>query len=247
MSTQAAPDSPQSHIALAKYLEQNRDQQQAFLQYSRAVDLRPPETTMQKIFSPMLRILMSVNDKDDALKLAKKWAKEYNKLADCQYNYAWILSQCDEKKLPEAVALYKQALQLDPKLTGAHYNMAILLVRLNQNEDAVAELKQFLKLAPDDADAAQAKKLLAKLTGGSGAEAANGTANGTPDKGANDRGSGDQAQQATPTGDQAPKAGAQQAQTAKEEQQPQPAQQASDQSRTSEAAVPAGDKDQSTK
>jgi tetratricopeptide (TPR) repeat protein len=164
-ASQAEPKSPETHIALGHYLEENRDLKAAYLQYSRALDLKPDPDLMEQIFAPTLRILMSLNDIPDAVRLAHKWAHDFSKNANCQYNNGWVLSQCgdDNKKLSEAVLSYQTAIDLDPGLVGAHYNLALLQLKLSQTDEAISELNLFIKLAPNDPDCKQAKVLLAKL------------------------------------------------------------------------------------
>lgn len=162
----AAPKSPETHIALGHYLEENRDLKAAYLQYSRALDLKPNDEQMTLIFVPTLRILLALDDMQVAVRLAHKWAHEFPENASCQYNNGWVLSQCgEEKKLPEAIASYETAVRLEPGLVGAHYNLALLHYKQGDNDAAVIELDQFIKLAPGDPDLKQAKALLAKLKG----------------------------------------------------------------------------------
>jgi len=164
-ATTCAPSDPQTHIALGGYLEENRDLKAAYLQYSRVLELNPPKETLDHVFGPMLRILMNINETAEAEKLSRKWAKDFPAEPDCQYNNGWVLSQCGADKLPDAVASYQAALKLSPDMVGTHYNLALLFLKLKQNDQAYSELTQFLKLAPNDADAAHAKELIDKLKG----------------------------------------------------------------------------------
>lgn len=170
--TVCAPLEPRGHIALAAYLEENRDLKAAYLQYARILDLNPPKEVLDHVFGPMLRILMNLSTTSDAekqkdlaeaQKLARKWAKDYPADADCQYNLGWVLAQCGDDTIPDAVASYRAALKLNPGNVGIHYNLALLLLKSRQNAEAYGELQQFIKLAPDDSDAAHAKELIEKL------------------------------------------------------------------------------------
>jgi tetratricopeptide (TPR) repeat protein/peroxiredoxin len=170
--TVCAPNDPRGHMALGAYLEENRDLKAAYLQYARVMDLNPPKEVLDHLFGPMLRVLMNLSTTSDAEKqkdsaeaqrLARKWAKDYPADADCQYNLGWVLSQCGDDTIPDAVASYRAALKLSPANAGIRYNLALLLLRSRQNTEAYGELQQFLKLAPNDSDAPRAKELIEKL------------------------------------------------------------------------------------
>ncbi len=163
-AVEAEPKSPEAHVALGHYREENRELQDAYLQYERASELKPSDELRNQIFVPTLRILLAMNQMQVAVSKAHGWAHQFPKNSLCQYNNGWVLSQCgDERKLPEAVNSYESALRLDPSLVGAHFNVAILLYKLGRNQDAIDEVDQFIKLAPNDPDIKQAKALLKKL------------------------------------------------------------------------------------
>lgn len=65
--------------------------------------------------------------------------------------------------LSGAEARFKDALEHDPEDPEAHFAMAELLLRQKRNDDAAAQLKRYLELAPDDDHTKDAKKMLAKL------------------------------------------------------------------------------------
>lgn len=163
-ATDAAPTSSETHIARGHYLEKNREYNAAYLQYSRALDLKPAAELLPQIYVPTLRILLATNKYDVAERLARKWAREHSKDAACQYNLGLVLSQSeDEKTLPDAVAAYETALKLDPSLVATHYNLALLYYKMGDRSHCKEALQQFMTLAPKDPDIAQAKVLLSKL------------------------------------------------------------------------------------
>ncbi len=55
-----------------------------------------------------------------------------------------------------ALAKYKAALDLDPSGYGFRLNYALALCRLGQWQDGVVELREVLRVDPDNADAAKA-------------------------------------------------------------------------------------------
>ncbi len=58
---------------------------------------------------------------------------------------------------------FKDALQHDPDDPEAHFAMAELLLRQKRSDEAAAQLRRYLELAPDDEHTKDAKKMLAKL------------------------------------------------------------------------------------
>jgi Flp pilus assembly protein TadD len=51
-------------------------------------------------------------------------------------------------RLTEAIRCYRRALELQPKLSGAHYGLAFLLLRRGETEDATFHLESFLMDPP---------------------------------------------------------------------------------------------------
>jgi tetratricopeptide (TPR) repeat protein len=159
------PDSASAHLALGRYLEMNRDYKAALLQYERVLELKPSESLKASLYGPYLRTLVNLNELPEADKLSKKWAQENAERADCHFNRAWVLTRLNsEDRLTEAVSEYRKAIASDPKQTSVHYNLALLLHKLKRNEEARFELEHFVKSAPDDPDANQARQLLSKLS-----------------------------------------------------------------------------------
>src|SRR5262249_46545114 len=58
-----------------------------------------------------------------------------------------------QKNLGEAVACYRQTVELDPKYPRAHYNLGVALQALGLQEEAVAAFRQALQIDPPDAQA----------------------------------------------------------------------------------------------
>jgi Tfp pilus assembly protein PilF len=71
---------------------------------------------------------------------------------------------CSRTGKPEqAEKELRNALQLDPKMTKAHLALVNLYLQQRRSPDAVFELKEFLKAAPNDAFAPKAREVLKKL------------------------------------------------------------------------------------
>lgn len=65
----------------------------------------------------------------------------------------------DQKKLQAAEAAFRQALAIEGAAPVLHYNLGVVLMQLNRDQDGVAELQQYLKLQPNGAFSESAKKL----------------------------------------------------------------------------------------
>lgn len=65
-----------------------------------------------------------------------------------------------------AVAVLNRALEVDATLAKSHYLLGVAHAQAGDKAAARTHLEKFLELAPQDADAAAAKKLLTSLSGG---------------------------------------------------------------------------------
>ena len=164
------PKNPGVREILGRYLEKNRDDTAAALQYEAALDLLNewvPKDRMKKamaIEGALLRTIMRTNDFKRAEIWSKYFTKQFPTSASAHYNRAWLLSQGAEAYyIKEAVQEYDQALKLDPGLKQTHYNLALLSIKTGDTQRAESELKLFIELAPDDPDNESAKSMLAKL------------------------------------------------------------------------------------
>ncbi|MFO7569358.1 MAG: tetratricopeptide repeat protein [Smithellaceae bacterium] len=63
----------------------------------------------------------------------------------------------------KAVREFEQAVRLAPQWPEAYYNLALVQEKAEKYGDAAASLRQYLRLAPDAADAAEIKALINKL------------------------------------------------------------------------------------
>ncbi|SRR5579875_49960 len=163
-ATVVAPEAAEAHLALGRYLEMNREEHAAELQFERALELGPPAPTRLSVYGPLLRVLVAMNRFDQADKLSKKWVSDNPDSADCHFNRAWLVSQLTgPHHLEEAVSEYRKALAANGKLAQAHYNLALLLLKQGNNLAAARELKSFIQEAPQDPDVGKARQLLAEL------------------------------------------------------------------------------------
>jgi tetratricopeptide (TPR) repeat protein len=71
-------------------------------------------------------------------------------------------------KLPEAETALQRALELDPKMPRPHLQLVNLYLREQKSAQAMAQLRSFLRVAPNDPLAPKARDVLQKLEQGAG-------------------------------------------------------------------------------
>lgn len=77
------------------------------------------------------------------------------------YNLGFVRAR--QGRYPEALELSRRAVQADPQLVLARVNLALLLVRAGQRDEAVAELSVVAEGAPETADRVRAHAEIARL------------------------------------------------------------------------------------
>jgi len=65
----------------------------------------------------------------------------------------------DQKKLQAAEAVFRQGLAIPNASPILRYNLGVVLMQLNRDDEGVAEIKQYLKLQPKGRDSEMARKL----------------------------------------------------------------------------------------
>jgi peroxiredoxin len=66
----------------------------------------------------------------------------------------------DQKKLQAAETVFRQALAIDDARPTIHYNLGVVLMQLNRDEEGIAEVKQYIKAQPRGSFAETARKLV---------------------------------------------------------------------------------------
>lgn len=75
------------------------------------------------------------------------------KLERAVYNYNLGVAYTQAKTYDEAIAAYRKSLEFNPANPEAHYNLAIIYDRIQQDpENALRHYRQYLKLKPDAED-----------------------------------------------------------------------------------------------
>jgi len=66
----------------------------------------------------------------------------------------------DQKKLQDAEAIFRQAAAIKDAPPDVHYNLGVVLMQQNRDDEGAAELKEFVKRAPDAFNAEDARKMI---------------------------------------------------------------------------------------
>lgn len=66
----------------------------------------------------------------------------------------------DQKKLKEAEAAFLQGIALGANLPVLHYNLGYTLLQQGRDQEGIAELKKYLELLPNGANAGEARKII---------------------------------------------------------------------------------------
>lgn len=69
----------------------------------------------------------------------------------------------NQRKMAEAQAQFEKAIQLDPKMAEAHYQLAMTLINQGKVPDAIKSLEQYLVVAPSGPHADEAKMMIPEL------------------------------------------------------------------------------------
>jgi Tfp pilus assembly protein PilF len=81
--------------------------------------------------------------------------------ATSAYNAGVIMS--NQRKMPEAAEQFARAIQLDPKMADAHFQLAMAQMNLGKMPEALKSLEAYLAIAPTGSNAEMAKTLIPEL------------------------------------------------------------------------------------
>jgi tetratricopeptide (TPR) repeat protein len=162
--TQIEPKYVDGHRQLGRYLEANRDPKAAELQYERAMELTKDQSEATSLEGKAIGLLIDLDDLDRADRLSLSSLKGNKKNAECHFFRGLVLSKSErEGRMQDALKEFKQTLALAPQCNIAHYQSALLYLKLGQKDEAKQELETFIKNHPPKDQLEEAKDKLENL------------------------------------------------------------------------------------
>ncbi len=159
------PESVNAHLHLGNYLEKNQDLRGAELQYERSLDLSPKNDNPAPLYNKITSLLIELDELEKADKLTKEWtSNKRGDSADCHYDRGLVLSHSEKTpKLEESVKQFSKALLIEPRLSIAHYQLGLVLTKLDRKDEALEHLNRYVMTKPPEAELKLAKQAIERL------------------------------------------------------------------------------------
>lgn len=156
------PNCDECHVQLGEVFSRQKNFEQAEAAFKQAIELNPQSAAAYD----GLAALYNTQGKLDLAAAASVKAGELHAAtgggdATSAYNTGAIL--VNSGKMAEAKAQFQRAIQLDPKMAEAHYQLAMTFINEGNVAEAIKSLEQYLALAPSGPNAQMAKDMLPEL------------------------------------------------------------------------------------
>jgi tetratricopeptide (TPR) repeat protein len=109
----------------------------------------------------LANVLLLTSRYDDCLRVVEEGLRRQPNSGFGRFLVGSVYSRMG--KLPEAERSLHDAIQFDPSLSGAHLELVNLYLRQQRAQEAISELKSFLKLFPESPLVPKARETLARL------------------------------------------------------------------------------------
>ena len=133
--------------------------------YEKAIKHAKEAIFLEEKYSPPYRLLAAIYEKMGNMEESKKYtalAQEFGGLSGIdKYNEA--VKFINNGEVDSAIRLFEEALQLDPKLADAYYQLGLSYINKAENEKAISNLEKYLELQPEGQYAKTASSLLEYL------------------------------------------------------------------------------------
>ncbi len=163
----SAQDDPtfEDQIESGKRLLRQRRYEEALKSFKRANEMRDKKCA--ECYGWMSETYMALEAYKNVVESADKtveFAAGDQQLLVKAYNNKGLALQAsaekkDQKKLQAAEAVFRQALAIENAPPILRYNLGVVLMQLNRDEEGIAEVKQYLKLQPTGPYSETARKL----------------------------------------------------------------------------------------
>ena len=165
--TTVAQDDPtyEEELESGKRLFRQRRYDEALKSFKRANEMR--EKKCGECYGWMSEAYLALEAHKNAIESSDKvieFAGGDKQLLVKAYNNKGLALQAqadrkDQKKLQAAEAVFRQALAIDNARPIIHYNLGVVLMQLNRDDEGVVEIKQYIKSQPQGGYAETARKL----------------------------------------------------------------------------------------
>jgi tetratricopeptide (TPR) repeat protein len=133
--------------------------------YEKAIKHAKEAIFLEEKYSPPYRLLAAIYEKMGNMEESKKYtalAQEFGGLSGIdKYNEA--VECINNGEVDSAIRLFEEALQLDPKLADAYYQLGLSYINKAENEKAISNIEKYLELQPEGQYAKTAGSLLEYL------------------------------------------------------------------------------------
>jgi len=165
------PSAGEPHRDLGEVFQRKGEFDRALVEFGRAAELMPNDRRSHYMRARVLGKLGKQDEATREMQLAQKLtqAERSGPLSKALNNEGTKL--LEERKVEQAIAKFRQALQLNPADDRAQYNLGVAYLLENQFSRATQELRAYLRSVPDDPDGRYYLGL-AQLGNGQPAEAA---------------------------------------------------------------------------
>ncbi len=140
------PQNAQFHYELAWFLSHcldvpYRDRHRAFVHATRAVELAPREASYRIL---MAEVYFALECRDEALTEVQKALELAPDSVRVAMIASWVYRGMGDLK--SALSNAQKAVELEPESAGAHHALALVLVRLKEDEEALAAINRAIEV-----------------------------------------------------------------------------------------------------
>lgn len=156
------PNCAECHVQLGEIYSRRKQNEQAEAAYKKAIEVDPKSAPA---YDGLAALYNTTGRLPEAADAAAK-AMELNSAsgggdATSAYNAGAIMM--NSGKIAEAKTQFQRAIQLDPTLAEAHFQLGMTHINTGNVGEAIKALEQYLQLAPDGPNAQMAKDMLPEL------------------------------------------------------------------------------------
>ena len=159
------PTCAQCYVQLGDLHSRRKEYPQAEAAFKKAIEIDAKSADAARAWDGLAAMYNSTNRLSEAADAAAK-AMELNSAsgggdATSAYNAGAIMM--NSGKVAEAKAQFQRAIQLDPKMAEAHFQLGMTFINEGNVGEAIKSLEQYLSLAPNGPNAQMAKDMLPEL------------------------------------------------------------------------------------